>query len=107
MLFICSFLVVDPASQLLLHHSIKFTWHSLPKKLIALLRTERVISKEVQSGITKSGSLLVDKALRAVCVTVADDHNKLRVLAEVLLKFKQTAILGKDLIEDFSKYKMT
>ena len=99
--------MVDPASQLLLHHSIKFTWHSLPKKLIALLRTERVISKEVQSGITKSGSLLVDKALRAVCVTVADDHNKLRVLAEVLLKFKQTAILGKDLIEDFSKYKMT
>ena len=99
--------MVDPASQLLLHHSIKFTWHSLPKKLIALLRTERVISKEVQSGITKSGSLLVDKALRAVCVTVADDHNKLRVLAEVLLKFKRTAILGKDLIEDFSKYKMT
>lgn len=99
--------MVDPASQLLLHHSIKFTWHSLPKKLIALLRTEKVISKEVQSGITKSGSLLVDKALRAVCVTVADDHNKLRVLAEVLLKFKRTAILGKDLIEDFSKYKMT
>ena len=99
--------MVDPASQLLLHHSIKLSWLSLPKKLIALLRTEGVISKEVELIITKSGSLLVGEALRAVCVTVANDHNKLKVLGDVLLKFKPTAILGENLFEDFSKYKIT
>ena len=96
--------MIDPISQLLLQHSDNLSQLILPKDLILALRTEGVISKEVQSSITKSGNLLVGEALRAVCVTVADDHNKLKVLADVLLKFKQAEILGKDLLEDFSKY---
>ena len=94
----------DPASQLLLRHSGKLSWLSLPKELLLLLRTEGVISKKIQSIITRSGSLLVGEALRAVCVTVAEDHNKLRVFANVLLKFEQTVVTGKDINEDFGKY---
>lgn len=97
--------MIDPVSQLLLQHSDNLSWLILPEDLILLLRTEGVISKEVQSGITNSGSLLVGEALRAVCVTVAEDHNKLRVLAEVLLKFERTAVTGKNILEKYSEYK--
>lgn len=96
--------MINPASRLLLRHNGVFFSLILPPKLIVQLRTEKVISKEVQSSVTKSGNLLVGEALRAVCVTVAEDHNKLRVLADVLLKFDDTAAIGNEILEEYGKY---
>ena len=62
------------------------------------------MSKEVQQKMTRRGNLLVGEALRAVCVTVANDHGKLKVLADVLLKSVETTTLGKELMEDYCKY---
>ena len=96
--------MVNPASQLLLCHCSKFSWIVLPPKLLILLRSEGVISKKTQSEITQGGNLLVGEPLRAVCVTVAEDQEKLRVLADVLLKFDRTAAIGREILEDYSKY---
>ena len=63
------------------------------------------MSKEVQQKMTRRGNLLVGEALRAVCVTVANDHGKLKVLADVLLKSVETTTLGKELMEDYCKYR--
>ena len=62
------------------------------------------MSKEVKHKMTRRGNLLVGEALRAVCVTVANDHCKLKVLADVLLKSVETTTLGKELMEDYCKY---
>ena len=50
--------------------------------------------------------LLVGEALRAVCVTgsIAEDYNKLRVLADVLSGFEQTEVTDKEIDEYFGKY---
>ena len=63
------------------------------------------MSKEVKHKMTRRGNLLVGEALRAVCVTVANDHCKLKVLADVLLKSVETTTLGKELMEDYCKYR--
>ena len=97
------FLVVNSASQMLLRHSSKFSWVILPTELLALLRSEGVISKKTQSEVSQNG-LLVGEPLRAVCVTVAEDQKKLRVLGDVLLKFDRTVAIGKEILEDYSKY---
>ena len=98
------FLVVNPASQLLLSHSIKLSWVALPVPLLILLRSEEVISKKTQSEITQGGNLLVGDPLRAICVTVAEDQKKLRVLADILKTFEGTVAIGSEILEDYSKY---
>ena len=92
--------VVDPASQLLLSFSDAFSDVQLTDELLDLLCTE-VITRKTQAKIKESGYLLVDESLRSVCATVAEDHNKLKVLADVLSKFKQTASLAINLISDY------
>ena len=98
-------IVIDPCSRLLLHHHILFE-SMLPKELILLLRTEEVISKETQSRITRACNVLDSEALLAVCITIAEDHNKLSVLANILLKFGETAMVGKEIIEHYGKFKI-
>ena len=93
--------VVDPASQLLLSFSDAFSDVQLTDELLDLLCTEEVITRKTQAKIKESGYLLVDESLRSVCATVAEDHNKLKVLADVLSKFKQTASLAINLISDY------
>ncbi|XP_019861674.1 PREDICTED: uncharacterized protein LOC109590195 isoform X2 [Amphimedon queenslandica] len=55
----------------------------------------------------QGGSLLVGEPLRAVCVTVAEDHEKLRALAGVFLKFEITASIGQEIFEDYSNIYLT
>ena len=51
--------------------------------------------------IKEYDNVLDNKPLRAVCVTVADDHQKLKVLADVLLQSTETAPLGRDLADKY------
>ena len=69
--------------------------------LVGLLCSEGVISKDTQEMIMKYNNILEDEPLRAVCVTVADDHQKLKVLADVLLQSTETAPLGRDLADKY------
>ena len=73
----------------------------LTDELVGLLRSEGVISKDTQEMIIDYGNKLEDEPFRAVCVTVADDHQKLKVLADVLLQSSETALLGRELADKY------
>ena len=96
-----TFIVLDGASQLLLSYRNKLSHSFLTDDLVGLLRLEGVISNDTQEMIEDYGNMLDDEPFRAVCVTVADDHQKLKVLADVLLQFTETALLGRDLAEKY------
>ena len=99
-----TFIVLDVASQLLLSYRDKLSQSFLTDDLVGLLRSEGVISKDTQEMIMEYGNILEDEPLRAVCVTVADDHQKLKVLADVLLKSSETALLGRELSDKYCKF---
>ena len=95
-------IVLDAASQLLLSYRDKISKSFLTNDLVGLLRSEGVITKDTQEIIvTKCDNILDGKPFRAVCVTVADDHQKLKVLADVLLRFTETVPLGRDLADKY------
>ena len=94
--------VINPASQILLKH-IHQNNLTLNDDIVTLFGTEGLMSKEVQQKMMRRGNLLVGEALRAVCVTVAEDKHKLKLLADVLLKSVETTTLGKELMEDYCK----
>ena len=95
------FIVLDAASQLLLSYRDKLSKSFLTNDLVVLLCSEGVITKDTQEMIIKYDSKLDYKPFRTVCVTVADDHQKLKVLADVLLKFTETAPLGRELADKY------
>ena len=99
----CIFIVIDPASQILLKHFQHQNDLTLDDDIVTLLSTEGLMSKAVQQEMKRRGNLLVGEALRAICVTVAEEHSKLKVLADILLKSVETTTCGKELIEDYRK----
>ena len=96
-----TFIVLDEANQLLLSYRDKLSQSFLTDDLLGLLRSEGVISKDTQEMIIEYDNILDGKPFRAVCVTVADDHQKLKVLADVLLQSSETAPLGRDLADKY------
>ena len=86
---------------MLLSYRNKLSKLFLTDDLVGLLRSEGVISKDTQEMMIKYGNILEDEPLRAVCVTVADDHQKLKVLADVLLQSTETAPLGRELADKY------
>ena len=73
----------------------------LTDDLVGLLRSEGVISNDTQEMIIEYGNILDDEPLRAVCVTVAVDHKKLKALADILLQSTETALLGRELADKY------
>ena len=68
-----------------------------------MLYAENVISKETLDEVNRLGGVLRDGPLRTLCATVYEDPNKLKILAGVLLKSKQTVLIAQDLLKDYSK----
>ena len=95
--------MIDQASQILLHYFDRPTQVRLTEKMVQLLTKEGMISVEVANEIQSYDGQLARGALRAVCITVAEDHNKLIILANVLLKFSETKSLAQELLDDCSK----
>ena len=95
--------MVDQASQILLHYFEEPTQVRLTEAVIQQLKEEGVISVEVANEIKSYDGRLARGALRAVCITVAEDHNKLIILVNVLLKFSETKSLAQELLDDCSK----
>ena len=69
-----------------------------------MLYTERVISKETLDEVIRLGGVLGDGSLRALCTTVYEEPNKLKVFLSVLLKSEQTVSIAKDILKEYRKY---
>ena len=85
-------------------HSDRISPLTLPVEIVQMLYTERVISKETLDEVTRLGGVLGDGPLRALCTTVYEDHGKLKVLANVLMKSEQTLLVAKDILKEYGKY---
>ena len=76
---------------------------TLPIEIVQMLYTERVISKETLDEVNKLGGVLGDGPLRALCTTVYEDPNKLKMFASILFKSEQTILIAQDIIKEFGK----
>ena len=93
--------MIDPlSSRLVLSYDDKLSKLRLTDELVALLCEKEIISRMTKDKIKDCGNLLVGEPLRAVCVTIAEDHAKLQVLIDILLKFEGTESLGRDIAHD-------
>lgn len=93
--------MANPASQLLQCNSGRLSRAVLPRDAIQLLFKEEVISKETADEVESCGGVLVGDSLRAIYATVAEDHNKLKILASVLLKCVDTESLANELLQEY------
>ena len=85
-------------SQILQKHSEHLI---LSMDVVQTLYTEGVISKETFNKIQRSGGSLTDDPLRALCSTVAEDPNNLRVLASILLQSEYTVHTGNVILKEY------
>ena len=97
-------IVHDLTDQILQKHSESLSKLFLPMKVVQMLYTEGVISKETYDEIEQSGGLLADGPLRALSSTVTKEPSQLKVFASVLLQSKETVRVGKDALKDYGKY---
>lgn len=95
--------MLAPASQILLSYSDEFSQLILNDNLVALLLTEEVISRNTQEMIKRRGYSLDGPPFRAICRKVANEPQKLELLADVLLKSAGTVPLGNRLKKDYCK----
>ena len=96
--------VGDPASQILQHYSDRISQMSLTDSCIQLLYTEGLINEETQRKIERCGGTLSD-SLRELMITVSEDHSKLRLLGDILLKLEETKFVAQEMINDYGKNK--
>ena len=67
------------------------------------LLTEGVICKEIFHELKKSGGLLVNGPLRALCTTVSKDQKQLMVFATILLQSSETIQVAQFILEEYGK----
>ena len=72
-------------------------------KIVRMLYTEEVISKETLDIMEKSGGSETDILLRALSNTVSEDPNKLRIFATILLQSVETVHVGEVILKEYSK----
>ena len=84
-------------------HSDRISSLVLPMEIVQMLYTERVISKETLDEVNRLGGVLGDGPLRALCTTVYEDPNKLKVFSSILLKSEQTVPVANDILKEYGK----
>ena len=100
------FFIIDlltPACQMLQKHSHRISPLTLPVEIVQMLFKEKVISKETLDEVNKLGSVLGDGPLKALCTTVYENPDKLEAFASILLKSKQTVLIGQDILKEYGK----
>ena len=70
-------------------------------KVVQTLYTEEVISKETFDEVQRSRGSITDGPLRALCCTVSEDPNNLRVLASILLQSEDTVHTGNVILKEY------
>ena len=88
------------ACQMLQRHTDNLV---LPAKIVQILYTEKLISKETLDEVIRMEGVFGDGPLRALCTTVSVDPSKLRVFASVLLKSEETVAIGNNILQQYSK----
>ena len=76
---------------------------TLPVEIVHMLYAEEVITKETLNEVKRLGRVLGDGPLRALCSTVYKDPCKLKLFANILLKFEETVTIAKNLLNDYCK----
>ena len=84
-------------------HTDRLSPLTLPVEIVNMLYTERVISKETLDEVNRSGGVLGEGPLKALCTTVYEEPNKLEIFASVLLKSEQTVVIAKDILKEYGK----
>ena len=101
------YLLIDELSnlayQILQRHFDRISPLTLPVGIIQMLYEERVISKETLDEVNRLGGVLGEGPLRALCTTVYEDPNKLKVFANVLLKSEEIVQIAKDILKKNGK----
>ena len=95
--------MVDPASQLLQCYSGRLSQVVLSEESVQLLHKEGLLSKEASAEVESCGCVLVGVPWLLVLSAVAEDHNKLKLLAGVLLKSDEAMSLAKELAEEYGE----
>ena len=90
-------------SQLLQHYSSRISQATLSEESVDLLHTEGLISEETLREVKSCGYTLTDDAMREIYTAVANDHNKLKAFARILLRSKGTVSIANDLMRDCGK----
>ena len=90
-------------TPLLQKHSECLSKLIFPMKIVRMLYTEEVISKETLDIMEKSGGSETDILLRALSNTVSEDPNKLRIFATILLQSVETVHVGEVILKEYSK----
>ena len=103
-IFICTIVQKEVATSILQKHAERLSQLNLPTKIVRILYTEGVISKDTFDEMERSGSVLTDDPLRALSSRVCEDSNKLRVFATVLLQSEETIQVGQDILKEYSKF---
>ena len=101
-MFLCITVQKEVVTSILQKYSESLSLLTLPTKIVKILYTERVISKETFDEASKSG-LLTGDPLRALSSAVSENPNKLRVFSTVLLKSKKTINVGQNILKEYSK----
>ena len=78
----------------------------LPDSSEQLLYTKRLITREMSKWISLSDYSLSRDELRGIYAAVDNDHEKLRVFAEILLLSHDTSSLAVDLLKEYCKYRV-
>ena len=73
----------------------------LSEESVDLLHTEGLVSWQTQSEIEDCGGFLLGDSIREICISVANDSEKLRVLGSILLKSDFS--LANELLKDCGK----
>ena len=104
-LLFSSFLIEfsTPACQMLHKHTDKLSSLTLPVEIVQMLHSERVISKETLDEVNRSGGVLGEGPLKALCTTVYEEPNKLKKFASILLKSEEVVQIGQDILQEYSK----
>ena len=92
-----------PACQMLHKHTDRLTSLTLPMEIVQMLHAERVISKETLDEVNRSGGVLGEGPLKALCTTVYEEPNKLKKFASILLKSEEVVQIAQDILQEYSK----
>ena len=76
---------------------------ALPVKLLQLMYTEGVISKEILKELESTRGYLIDDPLRALQNIVYMDHKNLRIFGTILLRSKKTVPLANVILNEYGK----
>ena len=84
-------------------HTDRFSSLTLPMEIVQMLHAEKVISKETLDKVNRSGGVLGEGPLKALCTTVYEEPNKLKKFASILLKSEEVVQIAQDILQEYSK----